>query len=214
MNQFLRELPELGAGLFFARVSGDSVNAGQNPDDVAVEDGRGLIEGDAANRAGRVASDAGEGENVVESFWKSAAVFRDDSLRGFLQVADAGVIAEAFPEFVNLCRACFRQGFDIGQFAQPAFPIRDNCFDLRLLEHDFGNPDGVRIMRAPPRQIAGAGIKPSQQERDESLDVRDLTCGHSDGATKYTKHMKSERRKMTAAAERQRNGCQGNEDTG
>jgi hypothetical protein len=32
-----------------------------------------------------------------------------------------------------------------------------------LLEHDFGNPDGVRVMGAPPGQVAGILSKPGDQ---------------------------------------------------
>ena len=52
---------------FRARIGGDAVDAGQDADDVAVENGRGLIEGDAANRAGGVAANAGQREDGVES---------------------------------------------------------------------------------------------------------------------------------------------------
>lgn len=166
-NQLFCVLPELGVGLLFARIGFDAVDAGQDADDVAVEDGCGLIEGDAANRAGGVTTNAGQGEDGVERLRELAVVFPDDLLRGFLQVADTGVIAEAFPEFMDFVGVRAGEAFDGGQLAHPAFPIRDDGFDLRLLEHDFGNPDGVGITRAPPREVAGVGGEPVEQPRDE-----------------------------------------------
>ena len=65
-NQLFGELPELGVGLFFARIGFDAVDAAQNSDDVAVEDGRGLIEADAANRASGVTTNAGQGEDGIK----------------------------------------------------------------------------------------------------------------------------------------------------
>ena len=91
----------------------------------------------------------------------------DDLLRSFLHVADAGVVAEAFPEFVDFVGARVGEAFDGGQLAHPAFPIRDDSFHLRLLQHDFRNPDGVGIACVPPREIAGVGGEPVEQQCDE-----------------------------------------------
>jgi hypothetical protein len=42
----------------------------------------------------------------------------------------------------------------------PTFPIRQDGFYLGLLEHDFGDPDGVRVESATPREIAGILVEP------------------------------------------------------
>ena len=65
-DQLFCELPELGVGLFLARIAFDAVDARQHADDVAVEDGRGLVEGDAANRPGGVTANAGQGKDGIE----------------------------------------------------------------------------------------------------------------------------------------------------
>ena len=97
----------------------------------------------------------------------TSATIGDDLLRGFLQVSDAGVVAEAFPEFVDFVGARVGEVLDGGQLAHPAFPIGNHGFYLSLLEHDFGNPDGVGIAGAPPREVAGVGGEPVEQPRDE-----------------------------------------------
>lgn len=119
-------------------------------------------------------------------------MFRDDLLRGFLHVADAGVIAEAFPKLVDFVGAGIGEAFNGGQLAQPAFPIRNHCFHLCLLQHDFGHPDGVGIAGAPPRKVACVGGEPVKQQRDE-LRVFNFRI-QKWRTTKYTKHAKSERR--------------------
>ena len=68
LNQFLRQVPESGIGFPFARIFRDAENSREDADDVAVEDGRGLVEGDAANRAGGVTANSRQRENVVEVF--------------------------------------------------------------------------------------------------------------------------------------------------
>lgn len=166
-HQILRELPEAGVGLFFAWIGFDAVDAGQNADHIAVEDGCGLIEGDAANRAGGVSADAGQGEDGGEGFWELAAMFCEDLLCRLLHVADAGVVAESFPEFVNLVGARESEAFDVGQLAHPAFPVGDHRFHLSLLQHYFRHPDGVGIARAPPREVAGVRGEPVEQQRNE-----------------------------------------------
>ncbi len=70
MNQFFRQLPEPRVGFLFLRIFRDAKNSGQNADDIAIENRRGLVEGDAANRAGGVTADARQCENVVKVFGK------------------------------------------------------------------------------------------------------------------------------------------------
>ncbi len=155
-------MPELGVGFLFTRIGGDAEEAREDADDIAIKNGRGLIERDAANGAGGVAADAGQREDLVEVGGELAAMLRDELLRGALQVADAGVVAEAFPEFVQLGERGLGGGLDGGQFAHPTLPIGDDGFHLRLLEHDFGYPDGVGIAGAAPREVAGVGGEPAK----------------------------------------------------
>ena len=91
----------------------------------------------------------------------------DDLLRSLLQVPGAGVVAEAFPKLVDLFRTRFCHRLDGWQFTHPAVPVRNHGFDLRLLEHDFRDPDGIRIAGAPPRQVAGILREPAEQRRDQ-----------------------------------------------
>jgi hypothetical protein len=74
LNQFLRQLPKPRIGCLLLRIFGDAKNARQHADDIAVENRRGLVEGDAANRAGGVAADARQRENFIKIFRKFAAM--------------------------------------------------------------------------------------------------------------------------------------------
>jgi len=169
-GQFGRELPEAGVGSLFARVGGDAKYPRENAIDVAIEDRTRLIERDAGNRPRSVAADARKREHVVEIVWEAAVVPGDDLLRGFLQVADARVVAKAFPKFVQFGRRGAGDRFNTGEFTHPTFPIRDDSFDLCLLEHNFGNPDGVGIAGATPGEVAGVTRKPGKQQRHEFAD--------------------------------------------
>jgi hypothetical protein len=46
-----------------------------------------------------------------------------------------------------------------------------------LLEHDFGDPDGVRIAGAPPRQVAGIGGEPVEQRWNQPVQIRSSELG-------------------------------------
>lgn len=79
-----------------------------------------------------------------------------DFLRSLLHIANAGVVTEAFPEFVDAFGSGFGERLDGGQVLHPMFPVGDDGFDLGLLEHDFRNPDGVGIAGAAPWEVASA----------------------------------------------------------
>jgi hypothetical protein len=122
-----------------------------------------LIECDTADGAGGVTADAGQCQHSVEFAREFAVALFHDNLGSALHVADAGVIAKAFPEFMDFFRSGFGQGADVRQSLHPTLPIRQDGFDLGLLEHDFGDPDGIWIASPTPGEIAGAHRKPFEQ---------------------------------------------------
>jgi hypothetical protein len=73
-HQFFRQLPQPGVPRLRLRIVRNAEKARQHADDIAVENGRGLIEGDAANRAGGLASDARQRQHVVKGLRKLAVV--------------------------------------------------------------------------------------------------------------------------------------------
>lgn len=171
------KLPQLVVGGFVARVFADGKKAGEDANDVAVQNRRGLVEGDAANRAGGVAANSGQRENFVVGFRKSPVVHGHYFPGGFVHIAHAGVIAQSFPKLMDLFGSCPGQGLDGWQSLHPALPIGDDGFDLGLLEHDFGNPDGVSVAGATPREIAGILGKPIKERWDEEFNFGAHSCG-------------------------------------
>ena len=90
-----RQVARGGHWFVFARIGFDAVDARQHADDIAIENRCGLIEGDAANRTRRVATNAGQGEDGGEVRREKPSpmdgALGDNLLGGFLHVADAGV---------------------------------------------------------------------------------------------------------------------------
>ena len=96
-DQFFRQPPKQRVGFLFMRVFSNAKDSCQQANHIAIKNRHRLVEGDAANRAGGVATDTGQRENVLKIFREFAAMFLHDLPRGLLQVPDAGVIAETFP---------------------------------------------------------------------------------------------------------------------
>src|SRR5689334_14476851 len=132
-HELLGERPQLRVRLFFSRVFFYSEYTSQDSDDIAIQNRCGLVKRDAANGAGGVTANAGEGEHIFEFLRKSGTRKSEERaprvpiilglvelgppvqknfLRGLLHVAYTRVIAESFPELVNFFGAGFSQRFN------------------------------------------------------------------------------------------------------
>ena len=159
-DQVLRELPEPGVGRTVARIFADAEEAGEHANDIAVEHRRGLVERNAANRAGGVTADAGQRHQFIELFRKPSPVLIDNGPRRLLKVSRAQIVAQTFPEFEDGIGSGAGQRAHVRKAAHPAPPVGDDGLDLRLLEHNFRNPNGVGITRSPPGQVARVLLEP------------------------------------------------------
>lgn len=86
-----------------------------------------------------------------------------------MSVSGAAVISETFPMFQNITQIGARQGGDGGKTDHPSVPIGQDGFDLSLLQHDLGDPDGIRVAGPAPGQIPGIALEPSQETGNEGL---------------------------------------------
>jgi len=94
--RFLQPLFRFGTG----DVAGIGGDAGEDPNDVAVENRFGLVEADARNRGGGVGADSGQFDNFVVGGGERSA--RDDLPGGFAQIAGARVVTQSGPGFEKL----------------------------------------------------------------------------------------------------------------
>ena len=77
-----------------------------------------------------------------------------------MKISCSRIITEAFPGVQNLRFSRRGKRADGGKPAQPSIIVRNDGSGLGLLEHDFGNQDGVGIVGLAPGQIAFAFMKP------------------------------------------------------
>src|SRR6202034_1316608 len=84
-----------------------------------------------------------------------------------MQITGTGVITEAGPGFEHVVERGRRQRPYIGPARQKARVIGPDRLDCGLLQHDFGQPDAIRIGALPrpraPGQLAAMAVVPSQQ---------------------------------------------------
>jgi hypothetical protein len=116
----------------------------------------------------RGAADAGQLRDRFGAARKPAAVLAHHGLRAGVQVARAGVVAEPAPQRHDLGH---RRRGEFGKRAeacQEARVVGDHRRHLRLLQHDFREPDAVGIAGVLPGQVVAAvALVPADQARGE-----------------------------------------------
>ena len=100
-------------------------------------------------------------------------MFLHDGLCGRAEIASSRVIAKALPGVQNLVLRSGGQGREIGEPLHPPTVVRDDRSDLRLLEHELGHQDGVRIFGATPGEIAPLFSIPDKEQATERCGVDD-----------------------------------------
>ena len=115
---------------------------------------------------------------------EAAVVLGDDLPGRLVKLPCAAIVAQSFPKAQDLLLIGLGQSVDRGQGGQETQEVRLDGFHLRLLEHDFAQPDRVRVARAAPRQIAGVLVVPCPQPAAKSPQPcrvkrqRFTRCGH------------------------------------
>ena len=140
----LRERVEAAFGGGEGRFDGE--DAGGHAFHVAVGGDDGAVEGDRGDGGGGVGADAGNVPQPLHRVGEAAA--RQHRLRAGVQVAGAGIVAEAGPFLGDVLPRGIRQRRHVREAAQEALVAWAHRRNGRLLQHDLGQPDAVRIGRA------------------------------------------------------------------
>ena len=124
-------------------------NAAQHAFHIAVQDGFARVKGKGRYGGGRAAPHAFEPLPFFARLREFSAEFVHDLLRGGMQVARAAVIAQPCPQGQHGVLRCGGQIAHSGQFADEAQEIIAHGGGLRLLQHDFRQPNGIRVAHLP-----------------------------------------------------------------
>jgi hypothetical protein len=127
-----------------------------------------LIERKAGHCVRGVFADAGKLSHLLNFPWEVSAIWIHNGFGCGVEISRASVITEPLPCPKYLIFRSARQCTEIGKPAQPFVVIRDDGGDLRLLEHELGNEDCVRVARAAPRELAAVTTMPAEKRSLES----------------------------------------------
>src|SRR5262249_34583555 len=110
---------------------------------------------------------ADRGRGVRPDSWKLCQVVwpsvRRDDAGGAVKVEAASVVTEPLPLADDVRRRCVRERVDGRPPLKPGEEARDDALDLRLLQHDLGDEDRVRVARLAPGKITALRREPSQK---------------------------------------------------
>ena len=155
-SQRIGNLPQPGFNLLCARVTVDTEKTAQHPLHIAVENRMRLAESKCTNRRRRGWAYAGQGGNLLALQRKHTAVLSHYLLRRLVQIARPAVITEPAPGGQYRILRCGGQVGQRWKQFKKAQVIRDDRHHLRLLQHDFRQPDAIRVAACLPRQIVAA----------------------------------------------------------
>jgi hypothetical protein len=123
---------------------------------VAVENRAALAVRERGDGGRRRAADAGQRFERRRVVGKVRTVLIDDDARGRVQVMRTTVIAETAPQLQHACKRRGGERRHRRKFIDEAPVVGQHGGNLRLLQHDFRQPDAVGVARSLPRQVAPA----------------------------------------------------------
>ena len=85
-----------------------------------------------------------------------------------MQPPGPDVVAQRVPRPDDILFGRLRERVQRGVLPQPLVVLRQDAFDLRLLEHHLGDEDVVRVVGAAPRQVAPVPAIPREQRRPKT----------------------------------------------
>jgi len=142
-------------------------NPGEDTSDVRFDDRHRLIEGERGHSIRGVTSDAGKITDRFRRPRKARAVFFNDRNGGHSQISGSRRIAEALPGVENVGFRGSGEGGNVRKATEPFLVIWNDRGDLSLLQHEFGDEDGVGIGSSAPRKIATVFSIPGKESAAE-----------------------------------------------
>ena len=150
--------------------------AGEDPVHIAIYHGGRQSKANGADGRSGVISHTLEGRNALQSGRKCTQ--SDDLLRSGVQVPGTGIIAQTLPEAHHLVFGGGRQVLNRWKTFQETFPVIHALNNAGLLEDNFTEPHGVRVLRAAPGKVPAVARVPVQYGLRKRMHQRKL-CSFS-----------------------------------
>ena len=145
---------------------------GEDPQHIAVHSRDGEVKGDGADSARSILADTGQRQNRIIFSGKLAVVALLNDLRGLFQIPHPAVVAKSLPQLVQSVVITVCQGLHGGQSGEEAGVVALDSLHPCLLEHDFRQPDMVRLFGFPPWQAAVVFPIPRKQQLGEHIQIQ------------------------------------------
>ena len=150
-----------------AHRNGDGEDPREYAGYVAVHGHRRDAECQGCNGGGGVGPDPGQRLQLPNSPREASVPFRNDDLRGAVEIPRPAVVAEARPGVENFPLLGPSQCTNRRPSVEEGPVARHDRGSLGLLQHDFTQPDAVRVALAapwaPPREITPMPLEPREQ---------------------------------------------------
>ena len=154
---------EGGEGLFaFGGVDGgvDAEMAGEDTVNIAIDHCCRQSEGDAPDGCCRIVAHTLQLPDLLDGVREMAE--GHNLFGGIMQIAGPTVITQSLPLTQHLVLRSPSKGLNRRPTAHKPFPIVPALFHLRLLEDDLRQPDSIRVVSLPPRQLTTMLLEPFQ----------------------------------------------------
>ena len=132
----------------------------QNAFDVAIDNGGGFAKGDTGDCCRSVRADTRQLAECGRRLWQVSVVFGNDNFGPFMQKSRPAVIAKTAPGSEDFVFGCGGEGFNRRETGHPVSVMVEHGGDAGLLEHNFGDPDGVGVASAAPRKVPFLDAEP------------------------------------------------------
>src|SRR5699024_3413650 len=138
------------------------VQSCHDPEHIPVHSSKQIIEGNALHGSPDIRPDAFEAEKGIGIVWYRRIICTLHLFHCGMEIAYPVIIAETFPVLQQTSLIRISQSVKIRVISYEFFKIGYNINNLGLLEHDFTEPDVVRIARPPPWQVSFICLVPCE----------------------------------------------------
>ena len=155
-QQFISQIPQHALVRDHGQVGAIAQHAGQDPFDVAIQNGGALAKAKRGNGRRGGSANARQTLQIHRVLGKDAAKTSHHLDGAAVQIARAAVVTQPTPQTQHLVLRRAGQGCHIRKLLEKTGEIIQHRAHLRLLQHDLGQPHTVRIAGVLPRQAVAA----------------------------------------------------------
>ncbi len=143
--------------------------------DIAIDHGYRFGKRDAGDGRGGITSDARQGAQGFGILRETAALLLGDLPRALVHHPRSPIVAETAPGGQHgLFRSCGER-LHVRKALEENPVVVKHGGHARLLQHDFTEPDAIRVAGFSPRKVAAMLVVPAEQRAPETIEILTLS---------------------------------------